>query len=154
MSSIASQFLNYISENNSLFRRQKPIEDGFPADFGYWYHLWIHAIQVLFKSSIEAEQKGKQWTRSHLHPNAAGQVICLPLFLQAASSPLGNTQTRFLGLMLGLLPWCYTYKEIRAGRQQEEAAAWRTQRTCSANLAKVTILKQKGRNVETPTHFH
>lgn len=58
------------------------------------------------------------------------------------------TQTRFQGSRLGLLPWCYTFKEIRAGRQQGEAAAGRAQGACSAIVAKVTALKQQGRNSE------
>lgn len=52
-------------------------------------------------------------------------------------------QTRFQGSRLGLLPWRYTFKEIRAGRQQGEAAAGKTQGACSANMVKVTALKRE-----------
>lgn len=45
------------------------------------------------------------------------------------------------------MPWCYTYKEIRAQGSREKPPVWRTQEACSAN---VTILRWKGRNSEAP----
>lgn len=76
---------------------------------------------------------------------AAGQVAIL-LFFRLHPAPQANVN-RFLGSRLGLLPWCYTYKEIRAQGSREKPPVWRTQGACSTN---VTILRQKGRNSEAP----
>lgn len=103
--------------------------------------LCTNVSQVLFKSSAEAGQKQKQSKKSSLSkPCRAGDIRCFSR-LNLAPQVI---QTRFQGSRLGLLPWSYTFKEIRAGRQQREAAAGKTQGTCSANKAKVTVLKQKG----------
>lgn len=103
--------------------------------------LCTNVSQVLFKSSAEAGQKQKQSNKSSLSkPCSAGDIRCFSR-LNLAPQVI---QTRFQGSRLGLLPWSYTFKEIRAGRQQREAAAGKTQGACSANKAKVTVLKQKG----------
>lgn len=103
--------------------------------------LCTNVSQVLFKSSAEAGQKQKQSNKSSLSkPRSAGNT-CYFSRLNLAPQVI---QTRFQGSRLGLLPWSYTFKEIRAGRQQREAAAGKTQGACSANKAKVTVLKLKG----------
>lgn len=72
-----------------------------------------------FKSSIEAEQKHIQRNMKASSKEAVGQVDMLLLFLRRHPAPQ-VTQTRFQGSRLGMLPWCYTYKEIRAEGSREK----------------------------------
>lgn len=100
-------------------------------------------------SSLQKKQdRNTNNQASPLYPSLAVQVTSLcSSRLHLAPQVI---QIRFQGSRLGLLPWCTTFKEIRAGRQQAEAAAGRTQGACYANMAKVADLKQKGGSSEGP----
>jgi hypothetical protein len=56
----ASHFLHYISENNSLFRRQEPTEEGFPAAF----RLLISSLDKCFPGIIHVFHKSRTETQT------------------------------------------------------------------------------------------
>lgn len=94
-------------------------------------------------SSLQQKQDRNKNNRTSPHyPSQAVQVTSR-YFSRLHLAPQ-VIQTRFQGSRLSLLPWSYTFKEIRAGKQQREAAAGKTEGACSANKAKVTVFKQKG----------